>query len=303
LGVNANLGHREYFERSDFSDTYYSLGIFGGYNSRKTVLAYSANVLSGSGVDLQTSEFLDQLTFSSNLMMRYRLSGKTSLLATWEHSNTSNDIFGFNDTSSWTLGLSALWRATGKMNLGPGIRYGVRSVDSGADLTVIGPTLRVNYDLLNKVSLRSSIGLDIIDSPFTDSRTRFNWSIGVGYRASSLWGLDFNLVRDSEASFTRGTGYDETTALQLSYWRKIRCAKLTLSAAYQMRSSLDRNLASGLEDRDSDYFTLSARYSRPIFRERATIDFDFSYMNFESDNVFSDSWNGIQLGCGIHYSF
>jgi hypothetical protein len=301
LGADANLGYRKHFERTDFSDFTYGLTLYGGYQSKKTVASFSTSLSSQSGVNLESATYLDQLSFQNRFLLRYRLSGKTSLLASWNQTSSESQTAGFNDTSSWTADLSAIWRATAKVNLGPGIRYGVRGGSNNSELTVIGPTLRLNYDLTTKVSLRSTLGMDFSDSPFADSTELFNWSVALTYKASSFWGFDLSMIRDTQATFSQGSGFDEITSFELNYWRRIRRSRATLGITYQDRAATDALLSSA-GARGSEYITFTAGYSMPIFKSQASLNLNLSYRDFGAD-ASDRSWDGMQSGLGIGYRF
>jgi len=302
LGVNANVGYRHYFERDDFSDPTYGLSINGGYHSAKTVVSFSTNFGFSSGVNVESGNFLEQISIGTNLSARYQLSGKTSLLATWSQSFSYNQTSGFSDTSSWTAEVSGLWQATPRINLGPGIRYGVRGGSQGADTTVLGPTFRLNYDLSSKVTLRSAIGVDFTDSSLSGNSESLNWSLGLNYKASSRWGLNLSMVRDIVATPIRGgSGFNETTSFRISYWRKILQAKASLGVSYQDRSSVDGRFAA-TGPGDSQLITTTAGLSMPIFKREATLNLNLSYRDFDGGSS-DDSWDGFQSGVSLGYRF
>jgi hypothetical protein len=302
LGVNANVGYRHYFERDDFNDPNYGLSVYGGYNTAKTVISFSTSFGFSSGVNVESGNFLEQVSIGSRLSARYRLSGKTSLLASWAQSFSYNQTSGFSDTSSWTAEISAIWQATSRINLGPGIRYGVRGGSGGSDTTVLGPTFRLNYDLSSKVSLRSSVGIDYTDSSLSGTSESLNWSLGLNYRASDRWGLNLSMIRDIEATPIQGSsGFNETTSVRLAYWRSIRQAKATLGISYQDRSSIDGSFAL-TGPGDSQLITTNAGISMPIFKREARLNFDISYRDFEGGSS-NNSWDGFQTGMGLSYRF
>lgn len=302
LGVNANVGYRHYFERDDFSDPTYGLSIHGGYNAAKTVISFSTNFGFSSGVNVESGNFLEQISIGSNLSARYQLSGKTSLLASWAQSFSYNQTSGFSDTSSWTAEISGIWQATPRINLGPGIRYGVRGGSQGADTTILGPTFRLNYDLSTKVSLRSSVGADFTDSSLSGTSESLNWSLGLSYKASNRWGLNLSMIRDIEATPIRGgAGFNETTSVRLGYWRTILKAKASLGISYQDRSSVDGSFATtGLGD--SQLITTTAGLSMPIFKREARLNLNLSYRDFDGGSS-DDSWDGWQTGVSLGYRF
>lgn len=301
LGANANVGYREYLERDDYSDPTYGLKVYGGYNSSKTVVSFSTSFDTNSGVNVESGQFLDQISISSGLIARYQLTGKSSLLASWDQTFANSQTSGFSDTSSWNAGLSGIWRASSRLNFGPGIRYGVRSGSQDSELTVLGPTFRLNYDLSTKVSLRSAIGIDFTDSSLSGSSESLNWSASLNYKASSDWGLNLSMIRDTRATLTRGTGFDEVTSVRIDYWRQIRQAKARLGVSFQ-DTSISDGLTSFVGIGDSQLITTTAGLSMPIFKRRASLDLNLSYLDFSGDNS-ERSWDGFQAGVGLGYRF
>lgn len=301
LGTRATVSRLTYLESEDFDSTNYSLRVYGGYQSKKLVASFSSTYASNGGVNRLAGDYLEQQTFSNGLLASYRFSPKTSLLASWDHSLTRNDTDGFDDSSSSTFGLSAVWRATPLLNVGPGIRYGVRSSRDDEEFTVIGPTLRLDYQLSTKVKLRSSIGLDYSDSPFGSDDALFNWSVSLNYKASERWGFDLRMIRDTRATLSAGGGFDQTSAYSLNYWRKIRRSKLQLGVSYEDRSPQDALVAGG-GVRDSNFFRLSASVTTPVYKDEASLSFNVSWQDLSASQR-EVSWDGFQAGVGLQWNF
>ena len=301
LGVNANVGYRHYFERDELSDPNYGLSIYGGYNAGKTVVSFSTDFGYSSGVNVESGSFLEQVSISTSLSARYKVSGKTSLLASWSQSSSNSQTSGTSDTSSWNAELSGIWQATSRINMGPGIRYSFRGGRDDSELTGWGPTFRLNYDLSTKVSLRSSIGVDFNDSSLSGSSESLNWSLGLNYRASSRWGFNLAMIRDTRATQSEGSGFNETVSVNLKFWRQIRQAQASLAFDYQDRSAID-GLPSATDSGDSKLFTTTVGLAMPIFKRRASLDLNLSYRDFEGSNS-RTSWDGFQAGVGVGYRF
>ena len=301
LGTRAIIEHDLYLDRSDFSATNYSFSAFGGYQSKKIVASFTSGISSTSGINRLTSGFTEQLSYNTGLLAKYRLTGKTSFLASWDQRTTESQTTGFGDTSSDTVGLSALWQATSLTSIGPGFRYGTRTGVDDEEFTVMGPTLRLDYQLSTKVKLRSSIGLDYADSPFTGEDTLLNWTLALNYRASALWGFDLALIRDTQASLAQGGGFDEITSYKVTYWRKIRRARAELGLTYEDRAPTDLQPTVG-GIRDSNYFTLSAALTFPIYKEQADLALNVLWREQETADGLR-SWDGLQTGLGVQWRF
>jgi len=311
LGANANLNQAYFLESDNLDRTNYSAGLFGGYQSTKLVASFTSNLSSAGGVNRISGTFLEQFSYSTGLMASYRLSGKTSFLLAWNQQNTTSETDGFGDTSSSTASLSAIWRATPLINVGPGFRYGVRTGRSDEELIVLGPTLRFDYQLSTRVKLRSSIGLDYRESPFGEDTRGLNYSLSLGYKRSSLWGLDLSMIQDTEASFLSGGGFDETSSFRLAYWRQIRRAKLQLSLSLQDRDARDLGtINAGLRDPtmtnagigDSSFLNYGASVSMPVLRDQASLSLNVSWRDISAENEDFSS-DGFQAGLGLSWQF
>ncbi len=301
LGARAEVEAPFYQDRDDFNATNYSLNAFGGYRSRKVVASFTTGISSNSGINRLTSGFTEQFSYNSGLLASYRFSGKTSLLASWDQRDTESRTSGFSDTSSLTAGLSGIWQATSRLSIGPGYRYGVRTGEDDEELTVVGPTLRLDYQLSTKVKLRSSFGLDRSDSPFSGSDTQPNWSLALDYRASARWGFNLTTIQDTQATFSQGGGFDQSTSYRLTYWRQIRRARLELGLSYEDREPIDIPLnAAGL--RDTQYTTLSAALTLPVFKRQADLTFSVNWRD-QSSSDDQYTWDGWQSGVGIKWQF
>lgn len=301
LGADASVTHQQFLSESQFNTTNYSLNAFGGYQSKILVATFNASYSSQGGVNRINGAFLEQNTFSTGLMARYQFSGLTSLLLSWNQSDTDSQTGGFNDMSSNTVNLSALWQATPLLSIGPGVRYGVRSGDqTGGDFTVVGPTIRFDYTLQETLKLRSSIGYDFTDSPSGDS-TLMNWSASLDY-TRGLWGLSLSAVRDTQATFVAGGGFDLSTAYQLAYSRQLGFGGvLGLNASYNVRDPESGGVAVG-NARDSEFIRLGASLSFPVFADRANFNTNLSW-NEQSAQDGNFTWDGFQAGAGLSWSF
>ena len=301
LGARGKLSYDSYQKRDDFSDASYLLDFFGGYQSKKVDASFTTGISSTSGINRLAAGFIEQSSFKSSLEASYRFSRKTSLNAKWGQTLTESQSEGYGDTSTETVGFSALWQATPLISIGPGIRYGVRTGNDNEEFIVVGPTLSLNYKLSTKVMLQSTIGIDDSDSPYSRDDSLLNWSLGLNYRASSLWGFDLESIQDTRATLSTGGGFDEISSFRLSYWRKVRRARIQLGVAYEDRSATDSQPTLTIP-RDFEYLTLSAAMSLPVFRDRADLKIHVKWRN-QDDPDDNSSWEGIQTGLNLTWRF
>lgn len=301
LSARGNYAYESYQERDDFSGANYSFTLSGGYQSQKLNTSLDLGLSSASGINRIAGGFIEQKSFKSGLSSTYRLSGKTSLDFSWNQTSTESRTQDYGDTSSVTAGLSAMWQATPLISVGPGIRYGVRTGYDEEEFTVVGPTVRFDYELSTKVALNSSFGMDRSDSPYSRDDSQLNWAIGLNYRASSLWGFNLQAIQDTQATLSTGGGFSQVASYKLSHWRKIRKAQVEVAVTYEDRSSTDTRSAAGVT-RDVEYLTFSAAVRLPVFRERADMSFYVRQREQTSKNV-DLSWDGVQTGLDFTYRF
>ena len=301
LGARGKLSYDSYQKRDDFNDTSYLLDFFGGYQSRKLDASFTTGISSTSGINRLAAGFIEQSSFKNSLEASYRFSRKTSLNANWDQRLTESQSEGYGDTSSETAAFSALWQATPLISIGPGFRYGIRTGNDDEEFTVMGPTLRLDYKLSTKIKLRSTIGIDYSDSPYSGDDNLLNWSLGLNYRASSLWGFDLESIQDTRATLSTGGGFDEISSFRLNYWRKVRRARVELGVAYEDRSATDSQLSLTVP-RDFEYLTLSAAMSLPVFRDRADLKIYVKWRDQDGDDD-NLSWDGVQTGLSLTWQF
>ena len=301
LGARGKLSYDSYQQRDDFDDASYLLDFYGGYQSKKLDASFTTGISSTSGINRLAAGFIEQSSFKNSLEANYRFSRKTSLDVKWDQRLTESQSEGYGDTSSETAAFSALWQATPLISIGPGFRYGLRTGNDDEEFTVMGPTLRLDYNLSTKIKLQSTIGIDYSDSPYSGDDTLLNWSLGLNYRASSLWGFDLESIQDTRATLSTGGGFDEISSFRLNYWRKIRRARVELGVANEDRSATDSQL-SLIVPRDFEYLTLSAAMSLPVFRERADLKIHVKWR--DQDEADGDSsWDGVQTGLSLTWRF
>ncbi len=301
LGVNAGGSYRFNFDNDDLDGFNGSIGFFGGYQSTKVVASFSTNFSSSSGVNQISGGFLEQISYSNSLVASYRFSGRTSLMASWNRSANYTQTSGFDDTSSSTFNLSAVWQATPLINIGPGIRYSRREGESG-DVTSIGPSLSVNYDLSDRVKLRSSIGANYGELPSGEDTEFVNWSLSMNYRPpSALWNLNLSMIQDYQSTFVEGGGFDEVTSYQLGWGRKIRRANVGLSLAYRVTDPQETPLSVD-NGRDSDFFSINATLGMRVFRDEVTFNTGISWQDQSASNQ-NYSYDGFQYRASLTWQF
>ncbi|MDA7937262.1 hypothetical protein N9B87_01015 [bacterium] len=303
FGLKGNVTRMDFNELDRFNVTNYSFGLNGGYQSTRAKLLFNAGYASTGGLNRFVGSFFEQTNVSSRLSGEYTISPKSSFELSLRQNSVGSETQGFADTSSTTFRVAALWKATPLIRLGPGFRYGVRTAEVGLqdqELTVAGPVLRLDYKLSTKVSLTSNVGLGFADTPSGDDEL-LNWRVGLNYRASSLWGLNLRMVRDTQATLFAGGGFDEVSSYRFGYTRKIRSARLNLGVSYEDRAPQgSTQVVAGF--RDSGFLNYTASLGLPVFGDEVDLSLDLAWRDFDSADTLQ-SWNGLQSGLSLAWSF
>ncbi|MDA7861390.1 hypothetical protein N9B03_09480, partial [Akkermansiaceae bacterium] len=281
FGLKGNVTRMDFNELDRFNVTNYSFGLNGGYQSTRAKLLFNAGYASTGGLNRFVGSFFEQTNVSSRLSGEYTISPKSSFELSLRQNSVGSETQGFADTSSTTFRVAALWKATPLIRLGPGFRYGVRTAEVGLqdqELTVAGPVLRLDYKLSTKVSLTSNVGLGFADSPSGDDEL-LNWRVGLNYRASSLWGLNLRMVRDTQATLFAGGGFDEVSSYRFGYTRKIRSARLNLGVSYEDRAPQgSAQVVAGF--RDSGFLNYTASLGLPVFGDEVDLSLGLAWRDF-----------------------
>lgn len=298
FGALAGGTYDEYAEVSDYSGLSYDLLGFAAYQRGPIVATLSSGIDSSQGTNRYYGDFVEQTNFTNQLLARYRISPKTSLVGSLGHTTRVVETDGYNDTTSFNASLAGLWSATPLLDFGPGFRYGLRTSENQNDLSTLGPNFNLNYQLSTKVTLRSTMGLDFVDGGEDTSDSLVNWSLRLNYRASALWGMNLSLLRDTNANPTSEAGLDEITLYRVGYVRKIRRATLNLGAGFESRTKEGGSSS----NQDFDYLTLDSGVSMPVFGDSGEVTVSLRYRNLQSDDS-DQSWDGLQTGIGFLWNF
>ena len=305
FGLEGKVARMNFQELDRFNVTNYSFGLNGGYQSGRAKLLFNADYDSTGGVNRFVGDLFEQTSVSSRLKGEYTNSPKTSLELSLSKNSITSETSGFADTSTTTFLVAGLWQATPLIRLGPGFRYGLRTAEAGGpiqdqELTVAGPALRLDYKLSTKVNLASNVGVGFADTPSGDDEL-LNFQVGLNYRASSLWGLNLKMIRDTQATLFAGGGFDQVSSYRFGYTRKIRSARLNLGVSYEDRAPQGVTQVV-LGFRDSGFLNYTASLGLPVFGDEADLSLDLAWRDFDAaDSV--QSWNGFQSGLSLKWLF
>lgn len=301
FGASYSGGYNQFFNQTDLSGYFQNAGASVGYTGGRLSATLRVGLDFGSGANRYYASVVDQLSVTSGLNARYRVSSKTHV--TGEISYHLNSASGTrnSDTGSFDIGSAALWRYSDRTEFGPGARYTVRTGDSQQDRTTFGPTLTLNYDLTSKVSLDSRVGVDFVEySRGGSGDPMFSASIGCRWQASRLWGLNLSVYRDSEADPSWPGAFNEITSFRVGYHRKIRRALFNCGVSYESNTSESPGLIGGIRP-DRDYFTVDGSLGMPVFANTCNANVFMRYR--DQNGGAANSWDSFQIGLGLVRQF
>jgi hypothetical protein len=305
VGARVALNYNAYLENSDNNGLGYNFSADASYQGGPLSANASISTSLDQGVNrYYGSNFVETSTISTSLGASYRLTGKTSLDGRFGYSWTEPDQGGLGQSDTTSIDLSAMWQATPLLRVGPGIGWTLNTGENQVDRQTLGPILRAQYQLGNRIAIDGTFGLDFVDySGPGGSDTTFSGSLGVSWNPSPLWGMNFTFFQGTSADGSTAGGltgaFRETTSFTLDYNRRIRRASLNLGLTYSIDDSTSPVglVAPG----STDYFSFDATLSMPVFANRANASVFYSWSQ-ESGNALRD-WSGHQIGCSISASF
>jgi hypothetical protein len=303
-GGNYQGSYNSYCNHPDFSGYSQSGGIVGNYAGGRLSSTMSLGVgrESGSNRYYGASNFIEQTRLNLGFSSRYLISPKTTLAGDFSESFTMASGGNFGNTNSFSMGASALWRYSPLTELGPGIRYSVNSSGGQNDRTTIGPTLSVNYKLSSKVSMNSRLGMDFASyAESGSSNPSLSAAVGLNYKASRLWGLNFSLFRDAQADPTLAGRYTEITSLRLGYLRQIRRATLNLGLGYETNRAVNSGTSAGGASPASDYWSFDGSLGMAVFSNTTMASIFVRYS--DQSGSASDSFDAVTVGVSLSRSF
>lgn len=303
FGANYRGYYKQYVKESAFSSYDQGLGAMANYEGGRVTgsLIGFVSYAEGSNRDYD-SQYVERINYGVAFESRYRMSSKTTLEGEigQSYATTVGDDFG--DTEALNLGASALWKYSPLTEWGPGLRYTYRTGSSQTGRTSIGPTVKVNYKLSTKITMDSRFGLDFPSYDNGESGdASFATSVGLKYEASKLWGMNFMLIRDTEADPSNAGAFTEVTSVQLGYTRKIRRAKLDLGVAYSANRAELPDSVSPVGGEDRDYYSIFGNLGMMIFSDTTSADLSLRYSE-QSSNI-KDTWDAVQVGVRLSRSF
>lgn len=299
IGATYRGSYDLYFMDEDLSGYNQGASFIAGYDGAKLKVMYNAGFDIDRGANRYYSSFAERINIRNGITASYRISPKTTINGNVGYSHTEANEGAFSDIEAFDFGLNALWQATPLLQIGPGVRYTIRTGDIQSQRETFGPTISANYTLSSKLALTSRIGLDFVDDAGGSSGPDVSALIGLNYRASALWGMNLSLYRDTQADPGVVGGFNEITTIALGYNRKIRRATLNLGATYEY-NTIDQ--PGGTVSGSRDYIGLTSSLSMPIFANTTNASI-FTTWRKQTAGAGQGSWDGFQFGFSLNRSF
>lgn len=293
--------YSNYYENSEFTAFNQGGGVILNYEGGRLTSTFKAGIDYDAG---SNRDFLGNLitrtSFTSALNARYFISPKTVLQTTYNYNYVVVDGGQFDDTQSYDLTASALWKYSALTEIGPGIRYTYRAANAINGRTAIGPTFNINYKLSQKVSISSRFGIDFPSYDSGDSvDPTLTTSVAATYKASKLWSMNLSLYRDTQADPAFPGIFNDVTSARLGYLRNIRRAQFNFGVSYDINQRNGNSQTGGL---DRNFMTLDTSLGMPIFADNYYGSIFLRYSDQSSD-LAQQTWDSLQIGLMISRRF
>jgi len=314
LGGHAALNHSTYFEQSDLGGIGYNGGLDFGYQGHPLTVRGSIGTSLVQGVNRYYGGYSETQNFTSSLSASYQWSAKTSIDARMSYRMTEPDqkegsstARNFGGSESLDFDLSAMWRASPLLSVGPGIAWSHDTGDSKPERESIGPIIRLKYQLSNKVSADGTFGIQFTDyDGGSSSDPLFTTRLGVNYRASSLWGMNLSVYQGASADGAGAGDYRENLSVRLGYNRRIRRAAVALGVGYETNDIVNTGSTSSVATGNArDFLTLNASIGMPMFHNRVQASTFFQLREQAGDGGTggSSDTDGYKVGLSFSTSF
>ncbi|GAA5483668.1 hypothetical protein Hsar01_02902 [Haloferula sargassicola] len=291
-----NLGgsYAAYFDNSNFNASSYRMGLSGGYKGAH--LSVTGNVGMGhqEGANRYAGAYVEEDTFNAGINASYSISPKTSLRSSLTYSKREGGAF-VSETEETRFDLSALWKATPLLRVGPGIGWSYSDGARQVDRSAVRPSLNASYQLAKKVSMTTSLGVEFVEyGGVGGSDTTFSGSLGLNYQANAIWGLNLQFYSGTQADGYTPGAYRETTSVRLGYHHKIRRAMFNAGVRWES-SDLKRPAGGAILGSSQDYFGFDASLGIPVFSERAFGSLFYQWSDQDGVRSFQRNVVGVSL--------
>ncbi|RYD80406.1 MAG: hypothetical protein EOP84_12040 [Verrucomicrobiaceae bacterium] len=295
--VSLTLDYYTYFENPDFNGLGYNLDTDLSYHGGPLTVtgAYGTSKTQGSNRYLGGT-FSETIDHRFSLSASYQWSPKTSFDSRFNYHWSSPEQATFSTIDDTSFDLSAMWQATPLFRVGPGVAYSISDGERQVERETIGPIVRAQYQLGNRVALDGTLGLEFVDYGGVGGGddTSYSAKLGISYVPSVWWSANFSLYHGTSADEAAAGAFRETTSIRLGVNRRIYGASLGLGASYSMDDSTRPSGIGG--PGSSDYFSIDTSLGMPILADRGNISIFYSW---RQESGGGRDWDGHQVGLSI----
>lgn len=303
FGGGVNLGYSEYLNNEDFSGLTYGANLSAGFQGGRVSVNGSLGFGLARGGNRNVGGFTERISVNGSLGANYRYSTKTSIDARVSTDLISPQNDNGSESSAVSGDVSAMWRATPLTSVGLGVGWSLQGGGNRADRRTIGPVLRLNYTLSQKIALNSSFGLEFVDfsggggvpADGQGSDVSYNISLGASYQASPLWGMNLSVFGGTRPDESLAGGYRETISVRLGYNRRILRSSLNLGVSYETSSQSGSTVLGTAADRDSIGFDASLSRAIPVIRGSGSVFFNWRDQSGGGGYAFDSTTVGVSL--------
>lgn len=292
-GYDFNFGNQEY------NGLNYSAAGSVGYDGGRWNIGGRFQESYNDGQNRYFAAKVSQFSHGFGLNGSFSLSPKTSLTSGW-NSSWSDPGDGFGGSENHSLGVSAMWRYSPLLRVGPGIRWTRASGETQPGRDSVGPSLSLIYQLSRKVSLQGSLNMQYASYEQGGSDQFLAGGLTASYAFNRLWSFNLSLNRDAQADGSLNGGFRETTALRFGMSRKVRRARLALGLGYEHSGYTNSSQAEARPA--TDYTTADISLGMPVWGDRASASVFLRYKDSVSTELSRD-WSGMQAGCSLNFRF
>jgi len=287
----------------DYFDNRASVALF--HQMPKTSIKAAAEYDEFSDASRFTNRFTDRSVLDAGLDVSHVLSGKTRIDAAAGFNGADYDDGDLFDYDTWDVSVAALYRATGKVFVGPYVGYGQTEVSNDQpthDFWSVGG--KVDYQFTGKTRFSGAIGYEERSFSGRDSAPdngSMVWELGLDHRLTGKTQLNGKLYRNSNPSMNiAGAGYEATGVGIGATYTYSPTLSFNGGVAYE-HDEYFRTQEGAALSRDNDYwrFELGTVWS-PI--ERLDVGGSVLY-RFNESSVNSNEFENFQVALNATYKF
>lgn len=295
---------RVYLDHSDNDGVDHNFKLDYGKRLPKTELEAGVEFRKQGGSNQYASGFFDETYYGAHFTGSYWYSGKTRLTLDL---NAASYDFGSSfliDRTNLSARLSAMYQATGKINIGPYISYSQVDVETGADHSAIGGGARFEYSATGKTAIVGLLGYEnrsFSGSGAGDSRGATTFEVGFKHQYSPKTQFEAMLFRNVQAGYsTSNSGFTATGVKLNANYSATDKIRLRGGISYENDSYYAVGSGAGAQD-DRQFLTLTVGGDYQL-SDQWILGSQLLYRESFSD-LSAAEYNALELGVNATYQF